>query len=214
MMETARNRLCLAVILVILISGCGDGDNPSATQTPAPTEPTGPSTPAGTPPATGTPSPTTPISPTQTPVPFTATSPVDVKGNVSTAAVLTAVRVGSHTEEGGFDRIVFEFKDALPDATVEYSGGPILGCASGLPVAVQGQAFMTVRLSPANAHDENGQSTADISQANGTGQEILDVESTCDFEAVVGWAIGLAAQQPFRVTTLTEPSRLVIDIKK
>jgi len=39
--------------------------------------------------------------------------------------------------------------------------------------------------------------------------EVAQVE---DFEAVLNWALGVQGALPFRVSTLTSPPRLVIDI--
>ena len=40
-------------------------------------------------------------------------------------------------------------------------------------------------------------------------KEVAQVE---DFEGVLTWVIGLEADAPFRVSTLTSPPRLVIDV--
>jgi hypothetical protein len=47
----------------------------------------------------------------------------------------------------------------------------------------------------------------------GPGNAILQARSACDFEAHVDWAIGVKARQRFKVTTLTNPPRVVIDVK-
>ena len=41
---------------------------------------------------------------------------------------------------------------------------------------------------------------------------VLDVVRTGDFEAVMTWVAGTENVVPFRVLTLTEPTRVVIDV--
>ena len=42
---------------------------------------------------------------------------------------------------------------------------------------------------------------------------VKEVVRTGDFEAVLSWAVGLDSKVPFRVTTATSPSRLIVDFK-
>jgi len=140
------------------------------------------------------------------------TTPFDVPGNVpaATNATLTDVRAASHDT---FDRIVFEFADGLqPPARIEYVAS-VSQCGSGLPVTVPGGAILQVRMEHAQAHDNNGQPTADRTVA-GTGNIIAGAVSVCDFEGVVTYAIGVPSQLPFVASTLSNPARLVIDIQK
>jgi hypothetical protein len=120
------------------------------------------------------------------------------------------VRVGAHPEEGGFDRIVFEFSTSLPAARVEYVSS-VVQCGSGNPVAVPGTPLL-VTFEPADAHTQSGQPTF-VQEVVGPGNSILLARQVCDFEAQVQWVISVDGRQPFRVTTLDAPSRLVIDVK-
>ena len=47
--------------------------------------------------------------------------------------------------------------------------------------------------------------------AIGTGA-VIELVQTGDFEAVSNWAVGIRGQPPFRVSTESNPSRLIIDI--
>jgi hypothetical protein len=141
-----------------------------------------------------------------------STNPITIAGS-TTASTLRDVRIGLHPELGGWDRIVFQFDGPLPNVDVRYVDSASQ-CASGMPVAVQGQAIVGVRLSPTNAHTEQGQATLPSNAVPGQGGVITETKGYCDFEAVVQWAIGVKAKQPFKVTTLTNPTRLVIDIKQ
>jgi hypothetical protein len=134
-----------------------------------------------------------------------------VDGNAAgqNQAVLTDVRAAAHPNEG-YDRIVFEFDHALPDATIEYISNPT-ACGSGLPVNVGGQAVLEVRMIAAVAH-ENGISTIDANRFDGPGGSIIEAAQTCDFEAHVTWALGIDEVASFRVITLAGPTRIVIDV--
>lgn len=143
-----------------------------------------------------------------------STQPVSIPGTASgpNQAILTDVRIGAHPEDG-YDRIVFEFSNILPDVQVAYQNAAA-GCGSGLPIALPGTAVLGVRLFPAVAHDSNGNLTVPSLDVAGTGASVLEAKGTCDFEAVVGWAAGIASQKGFHVTTLANPPRVVIDVQR
>jgi hypothetical protein len=42
---------------------------------------------------------------------------------------------------------------------------------------------------------------------------VKEVVRTGDFEAVLTWAIGLESKTPFKVTTTSSPSRLIVDLR-
>jgi hypothetical protein len=127
-------------------------------------------------------------------------------------AILRDVRIGAHTEQGGWDRIVFEFEGQRPLARVEYVTS-VSQCGSGFPVTTTGRAILYVRMEPAQAHDDNGRSTIRSLQVPGPGGSITEAKSVCDFEADVSWAVGVKDRQRFKVTTLQNPTRIVIDVK-
>jgi hypothetical protein len=132
--------------------------------------------------------------------------------------VLDDVRVGAHPEQGGWDRIVFEFEDvqgfpgAHPGGTVEYVE-EASQCGSGEPVEVDGEAILMVRFDATQAHNDAGQSTIDEIEIEGPGNSIIQAVSFCDFEGVVQWAIGTAGEENFKVVFLENPNRVVIDIR-
>lgn len=182
-------------------------DTPEATETPGPTGSTG----GNIPPTDGTVFPQNPGSTDA----FPMKSLPDPNQGIY---VLTDVRVGAHSESGGWDRIVFEFEDvegfpgAHPGGVVQYVD-EASQCGSGDPVDVEGGAILEVRLDATQAHDDNGQLTIDATRIDGPGNAILEALSFCDFEGVVQWAIGVPAEQNFKVTFLENPARIVIDIK-
>ncbi|MEP7216287.1 MAG: hypothetical protein ABI782_08540 [Anaerolineaceae bacterium] len=135
-------------------------------------------------------------------------------GEFSGQALLKDVRMGVHPELGGWDRIVFEFSGPnLPPATIGYVA-TASQCGSGAPVVLKGAAVLNVRFSQAAAHDQSAQPTFSPKTLPGPGTTILEAKASCDFEGVVSWAAGIKAKQPFKVTTLQNPTRLVIDVKQ
>lgn len=130
---------------------------------------------------------------------------------VTDPALLIDVRVGAHPEDGGYDRIVFEFESQRPSGLVGYQD-QIEQCGSGEPVDPAGNAMLKVHFDFSNAHNEAGEMTIASTTVSGPGNSILESIRSCDFEAEVEWAIGTAGKKPFTVTLLDGPPRVVIDV--
>jgi hypothetical protein len=221
-----RILLAAPILITLALVACSsdEDDDPTPTQPPAQatataTRPAGsatppPGTPATTPTTIGTSAP--PVDGTVAPQNAGDTQPFTIKSNpdpVSGAATLTDVRVGAHPENGGWDRIVFEFADVRPAGEVRYVDS-VEQCGSGDDVELPGEASLLVSFVAANAHTEAGQPTVDTRQITGPGNAILESRQVCDFEAHVDWAIGVKARQNFKVTLLESPTRVVIDVKQ
>jgi hypothetical protein len=216
-----------AFTLTLAMTACDDEPTSSGgtTTVPSPSpRPTGTAGPTPSP-APVTPTPRPAISPSPTagridgtvaPQNFGGTDPVTIKSNpdpIQGNALLRDVRIGVHPEEGGWDRIVFEFAADLPPARVEYVRDAF-ACGSGMPVSLRGGAILAVRFEHAAAHTEAGQQTIARSVVPGPGETILEARQTCDFEGHVDWALGVKGRQRFKVTLLDAPRRVVIDIKQ
>jgi hypothetical protein len=151
-------------------------------------------------------------------LPGTGTSPVGGDANTSGTALLERLALGHHE---GYDRIVFQFRGkGLPGYRVEYVEPPLREDGSGRVVSVQGDAFAVVRMEPASGFDLNtgegvlvykGPRRIEGSSAGTT--VVREVVRTGDFEAVLTWAVGLQAKVGFRVTTATDPARLIVDFR-
>ena len=146
-----------------------------------------------------------------------STTPVEGAASGSDTALLERVAVGRHE---GYDRVVFQFTNALPGYKVEYVQPPLKEDGSGNPVQIKGNAFVVVRMEPASGFDLNtgegvmvykGPKRIDGSAA-GT-SVVQEVVRTGDFEAVLTWAIGLSDKVDFRVGTATSPTRLIVDFR-
>lgn len=193
----------LALAVAVGASGCGGSGTSTAPTT----------VPAGSTAATTTP--TTPAQPDGIDtMPGAATTAVTAPAQGETA-LLAAIRIARHE---GYDRVVFEFANALPGYTISYVQPPFHEDGSGKPVTVDGSAFALVRMEPASGYDPATgklvyQGPRRISGAAHGTSIVREVVRTGDFESVLGWVIGLEEQVDFRVLRLHDPPRLVIDFR-
>lgn len=121
---------------------------------------------------------------------------------------LVDVRAGGHT---GYDRVVFEFRGPVPEHRIGYVD-QLVQDGSGNPVSVAGAADLEVVFEGANAHDEDGSPTISPRQFSPGLTAVKEVAQIGDFEAVVTYGIGVDRRRPIEVSTLSSPSRLVIDV--
>jgi hypothetical protein len=125
--------------------------------------------------------------------------------------VLRAVRT---SRQKNFDRVVFEFEGTgLPGYHIEYIDRPVRQCGSGNAVRLRGDAWLRVRLTPSQAHTEAGEATVKDRERVLNLRVLKEMKATCDFEADVEWVFGLASPKRYRVLELSNPARLVVDIK-
>lgn len=121
---------------------------------------------------------------------------------------LVQVRVGRH---GNTDRVVFEFAGPLPEQRdVVAAGGPLESDCShrGMP----GVAFVIVVVGANTLPTSNGLpvSVPSVVRVPGDGP-VLEVR-LCGFEGRAYATIALSERSDPQVSTLTDPSRLVIDL--
>jgi Putative peptidoglycan binding domain len=133
-------------------------------------------------------------------------APQHVEVDLAVVPTLAAVRVGGHAT---FDRVVFELEGDRPGHDVRYVD-QVVQDGSGLPIPLDGRAFLQVSLIPATALSEEGPfgplpSVAGLAALRG-------LAFAGDFEAVVTFGIGVAGRTAFRVLQLDAPSRVAIDV--
>ena len=121
---------------------------------------------------------------------------------------LVDVRAGGHT---GHDRVVFEFRGPVPEHRIGYVD-QLVQDGSGNPVSVAGAADLEVVFEGANAHNEDGSPTISPRQFSPGLTAVKEIAQIGDFEAVVTYGIGVDRRRPIEVSTLSSPSRLVIDV--
>lgn len=126
----------------------------------------------------------------------------------SSVTPITDVRVGAHP---GYDRIVFEFAGSgRPQLTVEQKLGPFVADASGQTIKVAGNAFLSLKL-----FDASGYPTYTGPGAFSPGYpNLVALVNAGDYEGYVTWIAGLRDINSicYSVSTLTGPTRIVIDI--
>lgn len=136
---------------------------------------------------------------------------VDRERPVTGAAMLVDVRAAAHED---FDRVVFEFAGSeLPGIHLEYIDRPVRDCGAGQVVPIDGDGWLAVRFYPTNAHDESGAPTAGEREIVPRLPVVLEIERTCDFEAVVEYVLGVSVPNPYRVIELANPPRVVVDVR-
>lgn len=124
----------------------------------------------------------------------------------------TGARVSSHD---GYDRVVVDFEGTgSPGWLVRYVEEPVAD-DSGMEVDLTGDVVLRIDASglstPATEDfdvDQIASGHYDTSQAD----RVQDVYASGIFEGWSGSLVGLDETAPFRVFTLTEPTRLVVDI--
>ena len=103
--------------------------------------------------------------------------------------------------------------DWLPGYHAEYVDRPLHQCASGDAIYPVGDAWLELRLEPAQAHTEEGAPTLPGRELEAAGEGLLKVYVTCDFEGVVALVLAVERPNHFRVLTLASPARIVVDVQ-
>jgi len=128
---------------------------------------------------------------------------------------LVGVRTAHHP---GYDRVVFELDGSGdPGWRVEYTTDPVHD-GSGEPVPLEGSAYHQVALWGIGIPDDTGipAFADDATRLPGTGTSgVAEIApGSGPFEGVQDAFIGLTgAPRPFRVVTLEDPARVVVDIR-
>ncbi len=204
-MVTGRSLAAASAALVAFaLAACTQGDEEGARVPAASTTP---------PLQADEPSPTATPAPTADPLAGASTDEVSAEPAGSEIALLTAVRAA---EQEGFERVVFEFANAVPGYRVGYAPRPITADGSGDEVRVDGAAVLQIRMQGASGTDlaqpEAPATYTGAARLRPATTNVVELARTGDFEGTLSWAIGLRDAQPFRVTTLDGPPRVVIDI--
>jgi hypothetical protein len=121
---------------------------------------------------------------------------------------LIGVTAGHHP---GYDRVVFRFSGPVPARRNIRYVTRLIADPSGRRIAIAGRAILEVSLSLAEAHTGTGAGSAPDRIAFAL-PNVMSAVRSGDFESVVSYGIGLAARESFHVFTLTNPSRVVVDI--
>jgi hypothetical protein len=196
-----------AALVVVVLAGCGGGDDSKAVSTDKASGTGSVPAPASTTPAAGGASATCTLAGAGTAAQSTAAT--------TPTALLTDLKASVND---GCDRVVFQFRDgSAPGYDVSYKPGPFNKGESNEPLEVQGSAYLVVRFDKASGVDM----TSPMGTPTYTGSRAMtnlglahavEVTNAEDFEGIMTWVIGLDAQRPFKVTTLSSPPRVVVDV--
>lgn len=116
--------------------------------------------------------------------------------NAPEFAYLTAVHVDGTS-------VRFDFKSRPQVVSMGYTqAAQLRECGSGRPVELRGSAFVVVHFQPAATAEIHGEKVVPTyigpKRLPGTGP-VLEAAKTCDFEADLGWAFGLARKLPLHL---------------
>jgi hypothetical protein len=136
--------------------------------------------------------------------------PRSVTRSPATAPEVTGIRVGRHAH---FDRIVVDLDGAAPGYSVRYVK-TLHRDPSDKTVNLLGPRSLRIVLSPANGHDVNtGDSTLTTPRrVKWRFDAVRETAVIGDFEAVFSVGVGVADKNKFRVRTLHNPTRIVVDV--
>lgn len=138
--------------------------------------------------------------------------PIHEDATVAKANIVD-VRMATHD---GFDRVVFEFTDGLPEVTLDRAEPPFTHDASGAPIDVEGTSFLRLTMRGGTKQTDDGTSSYDGPTEFDPGfPTLVDLVEGGDFEAQSTWYFGLSSEACVRVMALTDDGapRLVIDVE-
>jgi hypothetical protein len=142
----------------------------------------------------------------------TSTKAVSVTRSPTPVPLVLDLRLGRHST---YDRVVVDLSGPLTGYRVGYVD-KLTHDGSGAPVPLSGKAFLAISVSPANAHvfvDEHALNVYSGPRLTRPGlPTVKGAAMSGDFEAVVSFGLALDHKAGFRVFTLTNPSRLVVDV--
>jgi hypothetical protein len=132
-------------------------------------------------------------------------------GAASAAPAQPTLVAVSATHSSGHDRIVLTFNGALPAHRTLTWVDQLTADASGRPLLVAGHRFFALRVSSAVAHNGAGTRTVPSKQTYNL-PNITQSVIAGDFEGVVTVGVGVQRHTITRMTTLSSPSRIVVDL--
>ncbi|MEO9328919.1 AMIN-like domain-containing (lipo)protein [Gordonia aurantiaca] len=140
--------------------------------------------------------------------------PATAPASAGARLTVTDIRTGVHD---GFDRVVYELDGAgTPGWRVAYVDEAIQD-GSGRPVEVDGNGVLEVRiLGSAYPHDSGAEPYGGPDPVRAqSGGAVVEVHGALVFEGITQSFIGVTEYgAPFTVVALTNPTRLVIDVRR
>jgi hypothetical protein len=124
--------------------------------------------------------------------------------------VLTGIRTAAHP---AFDRIVLDFSGPRPQVSSRFVD-KLVRDGSGETEELSGAAFAEVQMTPAQAHDDAGNSSYPGPRKLRTRDlnNVMAIAITGDYEAHLSIGVGMRMQTWIKTFTLDAPTRVVIDV--
>ena len=203
---TSRAARIIAVSFALMLVGCGGNSTRLGASSPTAT-PSASSSPTATPSPQESASPTATPSPEPTPQPLPVFSCADASGGSEQhGSEVVAVRVGQHD---GYDRLVIEFNGPIPAYSVKgRSGTSFTDSPKGQTVTLSGTNGVLIVMHPI----VNWTSYSGPFAFKPNFPILREARQIENFEGYQQWALGIQGTPCIRVTTLTSPFRLVVDV--
>jgi hypothetical protein len=117
----------------------------------------------------------------------------------------------STARKAGYDRVLFTFRGAMPGYRVGYVAA--VRDEADRPLPLRGGTSLLVAFTPALAHRPDGTPTFQGGTVTTDYPQLRQVRFAGDFEGRVTFGVGLAGRGRFRVTELTGPNRVAVDVQ-
>jgi hypothetical protein len=128
------------------------------------------------------------------------------------SAQLTDIRTAHHQ---GYDRITFQFDGPASYSVTTQTDTHYVTDHKGDNVYLQGSTSLLLRLDGSSDYSPStGQPTyTGSSDLEPNLPSVKEVRRIADFEGHFRWAVGISGSPCYRVTTLTAPDRVVVDVQ-
>jgi hypothetical protein len=137
------------------------------------------------------------------------TAAVQRAGDGGAAPELVSVRTA---RRDGYDRVLFTFQGGTPGYRVGYV--ETVRDEAGRPLTLPGGADLAVAFAPAQAHRPDGSPTFRGGTVSTDYPGLRQVRFAGDFEGQVTFGVGVAGRGGFRVTELSGPDRVAVDVRR
>lgn len=122
---------------------------------------------------------------------------------------VTNVRTGTHER---FDRVVFDLAGTgKPGWYANYISAPTQQI-SGTPVAVNGEAFLSINIDGTVPAAEIGLDDPQLNNVAGSGS-VIEVAKASTGSGTSQFIIGLQEERPYSIEVMQDPLRLVVDVR-
>jgi len=142
------------------------------------------------------------------------TKPLSRAHNSSTRA--SYIKVIRTAKQNGFDRVVFEFEGPFPNYRVEYLKSHFYDAETGrIRIRQPGNVFLQVEffVVPTDGQLKFTEAKGFVPKGRLGMPSLQSVRDKVLFEGFYDFLMGVLSRKPYRVTELSNPTRLVIDFK-